>query len=698
MFAVLLVVAAACGGGGGPQPGPITPPPTPPPATNEVSGVLTDSYGNPVTDASLLLNGVDIGVETDSTGRFTIPDGLVRANERFRLGVRNRGVLMGEREFQVGDSWEVEWQLGQSDPEGGTVNGLVVDAETESPVTEALIVLFADDGWVAVGLTGDDGTYEFAGVPAGSYHMLTFAEGYRTKMSSLEVEADSTTQLIISLQPRGTRPPADGYLVSGRIVDAETGEGVAGAYVQGNSDSGWYPILLDYGYDEAGGGVGAPEPMTDAIEEMRGDEPLPPSMPPGGYDPPIYQETTTDTDGYFEFPGPFNGMGVYLTVNHADYMPASGYFEREPDGEMDVTLEMTPIVPVNISGTVRSETGEPIENAFVEFIYMDRYFYDYGIPVPANAPLDDTRADFFGGESAAGAMPPSEGYDQTGDSYGLAHYRYQMRQNRGASQMEPVSFGYYAATTDENGNYDLGEIPSGYYSVFVSAHGYLGYFSDMELTEDRDDMDFVLEPVPVGTVTGTVTDDAGNPIADALVNATQPTVDPFTFTDENGDFVLENVPAGMWRVGAYKDGYEARAVMVEINEDVVINLDFTLPRIAEPPPVETETFTGSVMDGVTNEPLAGADIVAVAADDSFYTYVRSDEQGNYTMLLPSGDYNVLVQYEGYEDLYTRIWVGPEWPEFDFYLWPYGSGGRMGPWGGILEGDVEAPTAPPPMGM
>jgi len=165
MFAVLLVVAAACGGGGGPQPGPITPPPTPPPATNEVSGVLTDSYGNPVTDASLLLNGVDIGVETDSTGRFTIPDGLVRANERFRLGVRNRGVLMGEREFQVGDSWEVEWQLGQSDPEGGTVNGLVVDAETESPVTEALIVLFADDGWVAVGLTGDDGTYEFAGVP-----------------------------------------------------------------------------------------------------------------------------------------------------------------------------------------------------------------------------------------------------------------------------------------------------------------------------------------------------------------------------------------------------------------------------------------------------------------------------------------------------------------------------------------------------
>lgn len=708
VLAVLLVVAAACGGGG-PKRNPITPTPTP--TTNEVSGVLTDSYGNPITDASLLLNGVDIGVQTDSAGRFTIPDGMVRANERFRLGVRSRGVMMGEQEFQVGEQWTLEWQLGESDPEGGTVNGLVIDAETEAPVSATLLALFSDQGWVAVGLTGDDGTFEFTEVPVGPYHMLAFADGYRTQMSDLEVEADSTTQLIISLQPRATNPPADGYVVTGRIVDADSGTGVAGAYVQGNSDSGWYPILMDGGYDEgnSGGGStggGMPEEMTDAIGEFRGDEPMPPSTPPGGnWEPPVYQETYTDEDGYFEFPDPFNGVGVYLSANHDDYMPASGFFEREPDGEIDIALEMTPIIPVSISGTVRSETSDPIEGAYVEFIYIDQYFYDYGIAVPGGAPLEDSRSDNYGGSEAGtdaalpGAeMPPdSGGFDQSGDSYGMALYRHQMQQNRGASQSDPACFGYYSAVTDENGDYDLGEIPSGYYMVYATAHGYLGYYSDTELTESCEDTDFTLEPVPVGTVTGTVTDDEGNPISDALVNATQPYVDPFTFTDENGDFTLDNVPAGMWRVGAYKDGYEARAVTVEISEDVVINLDFSLPRIAEPPPVETITFTGSVVDGTTNEPLAGADIVAVATDDSFYTYVRSDSQGNYTMLLPTGEYNVLVQYEGFEDLYTRVWVDSEWPEFDFYLWPYGSGMR-GPWGGIVEGDATAPTSPPPMGM
>ena len=192
---------------------------------------------------------------------------------------------------------------------------------------------------------------------------------------------------------------------------------------------------------------------------------------------------------------------------------------------------------------------------------------------------------------------------------------------------------------------------------------------------------------------GCVEDEDGYPIPDALVNATQPNVDPFTFTDENGDFELSNVPVGTWRVGAYKDGYEARAVTIEIHEDVAIELDFTLPVSQTPPPTDLVTFTGSVIDGSTGEALIGSDLVAVATDDSYYTYVQSNENGNYTMLLPAGDYNVLVQHEGYQDLYTRVWVNTEWPEFDFYLWPIGVN-IWGPWGGIVDGEVPPPSDAP----
>jgi len=695
-----LALVTACGGGGGRKfPAPIINPPQPPPTTNEVSGTLTDPYGNPVSNASLLLNGEDVGIATDASGSFVLPSGLVRANERFRLGVRQQGVLLGEREFQLGEDWRLDWQLGEPDPNGGTVNGLVVDADTEEPVPDAILVLFtsgieeeSENGWAAVTMTDEAGQYEFTGVPPGAYHLLVFAAAYRLQMLSLTVEAEKTTQLIVRLEPRAHTPPAEGYLVSGRVTDANTGEGIAGAFIQGNSDSGWYYIMeepaevaphMPPGTDYEGGG-------------SRGG----PDRP---WEPPIYQETTSDAEGYFEFPDPFNGLGVYLTVNHEDYMPFSGYFPREADGAIELEIELTPIVPINISGRVTDTEGTPIENAYLEFIYVDPNFYGDNYAIPVGARLSDLDAEGLAyaqsgdTDAALPGAPPAEGgggYDQSHDSLGMARYRYQMRENRGAAQLESMPFGYYSATTDENGNYDLGEIPSGYYSIFVNAYGYLSYYCDQELTESRDDVNFELEAVPVGCVSGRVTDDAGNPIDEALVNATQPNVDPFTFTDANGEFVLDNVPAGTWRVGAYKEGYEARAVTVEIVEDVIIELNFSLPRAQEPPPTEFITFTGMVLDGTTSEPLADADLVAVAVDDSYYTYVRSGSTGDYTMLLPAGEYNVLVQHEGYYDAYLRVWVDPEWPEFDFYLWPIGSG-TWGPWGGIADGTIPPPETPPP---
>jgi hypothetical protein len=237
--------------------------------------------------------------------------------------------------------------------------------------------------------------------------------------------------------------------------------------------------------------------------------------------------------------------------------------------------------------------------------------------------------------------------------------------------------------------------------VFISAYGYLGLGSEIELTADNDAMDFTMEAVPVGSVTGTVTDDTGNPIPDALVNATQPYVDPFTFTDADGHFELTNVPAGDWRVGAYKEGFSARAVTVEISEDVVVNLDFTLPADSTPPPTDLVTLTGRVLDGATNGVIGAADIVAVATDDSYHSYVTSDTEGNYTLQLPAGEYNVLVQSPDFQDVYIRVWVDPEWPSYDFYMWPknYNGGG----WGNIVDGRVPPPTEmpdepPPPQGL
>lgn len=704
--AILVMALSACGGGRRP----ITQIINPPVNSQDVAGTLTDPYGNPIADASLLVNGADSGIKTDSEGNFTIPSEMVVEGRKMRIGVRNYGVMMGETDFVPSAPWRFDWQLGEPDPNGGTVNGLITDSVDESPVTDAILVIFSE-AWVSVMETNLDGNFEFAGVPAGDYQIIVFAPYYRLQMKSISVESGNTTQLNIALEAMSDAPPSDGYAIKGRIVDSASGLGVAGALVQGNSDNGWYYICGTT--DPSTGNGGAEEPrgvsQDDEQDEEPGDPygvigimPMPPMDDNGQtyWEEPVYQETYTDENGYFEFANPFNGMGVYLNATQNEYMPTSGYFAREADGEVEANFEMNPIIPVDISGTVTSTEGGSIKDAYVEFIYVDPNFYGRGYAVPGAADLGNMDAGGMAwastGETDAalpGAAPPPSGesFDQSLDSYGMALYREKMRNRRGTSQDAPMPFGYYAAATDANGDYSLEGIPAGYYSVFVSSHGFLSYGGEMEVTTDSDTMDFALDPVPVGTVTGRVTDDTGEPIPDALVNATQPDVDPFTFTDAEGYFELANVPAGTWRVGAYKEGFSARAVTVEITEDVVIHLDFTLPFNSTPPPTDLVTLTGRVLDGSTNEVLANADIVAVATDDSYYSYVKSNANGDYTLQLPAGTYNVLVQVPGYTDVYLQVWVDPEWPSFDFYMWPHN---YRGGWGTILEGNVPPPTSSP----
>jgi len=44
--------------------------------------------------------------------------------------------------------------------------------------------------------------------------------------------------------------------------------------------------------------------------------------------------------------------------------------------------------------------------------------------------------------------------------------------------------------------------------------------------------------------------------------------------------------------------------------------------------------------------------------------------------------------EGYEDLYTRIYVDSSWPEMDYWLWKIGSSG-----GGWVGGGMPEPGDP-----
>jgi hypothetical protein len=213
-------------------------------------------------------------------------------------------------------------------------------------------------------------------------------------------------------------------------------------------------------------------------------------------------------------------------------------------------------------------------------------------------------------------------------------------QQLAADFSSPVMPEMFMAFSDSQGRYELNLSP-GERTIFCSKEGYERASRHVTVASGGTETNFSLSPaavVPSGTISGTLTDKTtGAPIAEALVqleplDSTLPTPDfmsggylPFfAMTDLNGGYTLSNVPAGTYRVNAFKWGaYEdaSRTVSVTTGSMHAVAdfqmLPYSLPPIPSFTPLPTftpfpepsfspfPTFTPPPVPSIGPEPTPG---------------------------------------------------------------------------------------------
>ncbi|WP_454852724.1 carboxypeptidase regulatory-like domain-containing protein [Promicromonospora soli] len=362
--------------------------------------------------------------------------------------------------------------------------------------------------------------------------------------------------------------------------------------------------------------------------------------------------TTSDESGQYIFPGYTAAPGYRVeltTLPDADDEHPYGlvpHGERVVD-EVDlsdadatgVDLAARDIRPVAVSGTVLTDDGAPVAGATVTLT-----------PVGGGAPLtavtssqgeyliDGVSWDTVTGQPQDYAFSLSdlpEGYTTASTPDGVTIEVGQEEPSTGNSFVvrapatlsgtvtaggEPVAGvvvslagpgGTVSTTTAADGTYAFDDVPPGDYTVRINVPD--GHHADGPVTqdvtvgaEDATYVDFALSHP--GSIGGTVTDAAVDPVPDATVTVTGHDSSATLVTDAAGGYWTGDLPAGDYTIAlTVPDGYTAedteRSVAVTGAGENWLEEDFAVEAVPAPSPTPSAGGTGTL--GLTPEPSAG---------------------------------------------------------------------------------------------
>ncbi|WP_404354763.1 carboxypeptidase regulatory-like domain-containing protein [Cytobacillus firmus] len=500
------------------------------------------------------------------------------------------------------------------------MSGIVNDAETGSPLTGAIIQVFLSGTDVLVRrvLTDENGRYLIQGLPQGVFDVIAQFNGYMTGVSSVFLTAGDREILNFELSPF----PAE---IRGSVANTVTGEPIPGALVR----------VIIPNTDIVIGSIITSSDGTYTIG----------NLPTGSYNVVFSAENfSSEVIPIILVPG------ETLTVNAA----------LDPD-------------PAAIFGTVRNAiTAEEIAGALVRIFDFNGIFIsstltdlngDYAISqLGAGQYTVIASAQGFGNGISIVTLEPGESepvnFTLTSQPAGLRGIV------RDSAANEPIQSALVqvfrigtaipiaSVLTNGEGEYLIEGLDPREYRVVFSADGYANEVFRIVLTNGATQiLNAVLQRKPA-SVRGQVTDaSTGEPIMNAAVVTVisgSGIIVAQTLTDEQGNYILSNLPAGTYNVIFSAGGYVRKTFTVALspNESIILNAALESNPAA---------LTGNVRDAETLLPIENALIQVFLPSGALLGTTLTDFEGNYSISgLPTGTVVVIARALGYQSQFRNI--------------------------------------------
>ncbi|MFD6446166.1 collagen binding domain-containing protein [Promicromonospora sp. NPDC060204] len=428
--------------------------------------------------------------------------------------------------------------------------------------------------------------------------------------------------------------------------------------------------------------------------------------------------TTSDDSGQYAFPGYTAAAGYSVELTTLPEADDDHPFGLVPYGDRLVTdvdltdadatgvdLAARDVAPVAVSGTVLTDDGTPVPGATVTLTPVGggapltavtsstgEYLIDHvGWDAANDQPQQYTFTLSDVPEGFTVATVPDDITVEVGQEEPVAGNDFVVMAPASLSGTvtvggEPVAGvvvtregpdGTVSTTTAADGTYLFEGVPAGDHTVSVTVPD--GYRADgpdsRDVTvgaDDVTDVDFGLSHP--GAVGGTVTDDAGEPVAGATVTVTGPDGPVTVVTDDVGGYFVGDLPPGDYTIAlTVPEGYSAdvteRSVTVTSAGEDLLQEDFALVDESVEP---QELPVGGTVTHAEGAPVPDTTVTVTDADGARAGTATTDADGAWSTELPPGSYTVVVvPGEGYvvdgEDSIAFEVVDEEVTGLDFVL-------------------------------
>ncbi len=377
-------------------------------------------------------------------------------------------------------------------------------------------------------------------------------------------------------------------------------------------------------------------------------------------------QVALEQDGSFLHDGVTNASGQHTFSNLSEgdytlYTDRDGYFGNVTvisvgSDDFEETIPLTG-APAAITGqVVNNSSGQAINHT--AWIDVKNKPYDSDTNASGYFHIDVPEDNFkvtFANETF---LTTAETVDTTGGDVDLGTVELVKAPSMVTGQLQnsssdsPIPDGWanaleapYATGVNDTGHFTLYLANDTYTVLLGHDTDYIDQEYSVNTTETDVDLGVVgLEPMPeAGTLTGTVTNETAS-VPGALIEVAgidKTTHYTTTTTDENGSYSLD-IPADTYWLQVSADGYGNQTDVIQVNASQTTTKDITVR--------EPGTLQGTISAAADGQALED---VTINVGGPEFDQTTTDKNGDYSLQLSEGSYEIEVNASAYADEYMR---------------------------------------------